>query len=141
MLNYSSEGQKMMDIAIFENEYEQVEYSFQLVNKLYYDNQLKYSIFEKSQEFKDLNEIKKYALIFIDLDLSLKSELDGYSLIEKFIQIKKSLPIIILTGAAKVEDTLKSKGLPAYEILLKPLNYKKLLKVFEKYITTPKIKN
>ena len=123
-----------MKIAIFENEFDQIEYSFKLVNRLYYNDELKFEIFTKSQEFKNIENIINYDLIFIDLDLSVNSDLDGYSLIRKFIALNKKLPIVILTGAAMVEESLKKKSLPPFEILLKPLDYKKLFKIFQYYI-------
>jgi len=123
-----------MEIAIFENEFGLLEYSFDLVNKLYYNNELKFSVFPKSQDLEKPDTIVIYSIIFVDLDLSPSSELDGYALISELIKIRKKLPIVIITGASNVQEKLKQKKLPDFPILLKPIDFKKLFKTFEKFI-------
>lgn len=127
-----------MKIAIFENEYEQVRTSFELVNELFFENSLKYDVFVSSQDFGDFKNIIQYSLILIDIDLSLKSELDGYSLIKEILKIKTNAKIIILTGASRVSEKLKELKMPNYPILLKPLSYQNIYDEFKK-ILPPKI--
>ncbi len=112
-----------MKIAIFENEYQQVEAAFQVVNLLHYNNSLQIQTFPSSQSIGDLDKIKDFDVVIVDIDLSQKSNLDGYSLLRRIEDLDKKTKILILTGSSKVEQTLKEKKLPPYDILLKPLDF------------------
>ncbi len=122
-------------IAIFENEYTSVKGAFDTANLIKFDNSLELIIFPSSQ-VADLNKISEYAAIFIDIDLSSKSELDGFGLIEKIVKIKKEIvkKIIILTGNNKIKEILIKRNLysPPIEIIIKPTDYREISKYLRK---------
>lgn len=123
-----------MKIAIFENEYDTLEMAFNYANKKYYDNQLTYEIFPRSQDFKDLTKIVEYGLVIIDIDLSSMSTLDGFGLIKKIEETIEGKPkILIMTGQALSSNYHNENGLKyEYPILVKSVNYNKIKKEFDK---------
>jgi two-component SAPR family response regulator len=116
-----------MKVAIFENEYESVRFSFETANLIHFDNKIEFSIFPSSQSANTSN-LEEYNVIFIDIDLSSKSLLDGYSLIEKLLGINSTLKnrIVILTGNNKINESLKSRGLNNLKIIIKPTDYEEI---------------
>lgn len=125
-----------MKIAVFENELPQVQGSFDSVNAIYYGGRIDYTFFLSSQDCTPLNQLLDFDLIFVDLDLSVKSEMDGYSLIEEILQINGKAPIVILTGSSDVEEKLKSRNLSHIEILQKPISFEDLRSFISKYLAS-----
>src|SRR5690242_16566314 len=113
-----------MKIAVFENEYTQIESAFKAVNLLYFNNNLTIDTFPTSQSLKPFEDIQNYELVIVDIDLSTKSEMDGFELISKINMLFKTPKIIILTGHSKVNEKLKEKNLPSYPIVQKPIDFK-----------------
>lgn len=125
----------MIKIAIFENEYVEVETAFKALNMLYYQKQLEFTVYRSSQELDDLNKISDYKVVFVDLDLSLSSKMDGYTLIKHFIHINSAINIIIISASSKesILTKLSKKGLPLVPIITKPVDYTDIydkLKIF-----------
>jgi len=56
-------------------------------------------------------------------------EMDGLELLSQVHQLKKNLPVIILTGCATVENGIHSLEEGAYDYVLKPFNTEKLMLV------------
>jgi DNA-binding LytR/AlgR family response regulator len=118
-----------MKIAIFENEFESVKGAFDTANLLYFNEGLVITYFPSSQSASNV-EMKEFDVIFIDIDLSSKSELDGFSLINKFIETNKALigRIVILTGNNKIQEALKARSIDykLIQIIIKPTNYEEI---------------
>lgn len=127
-----------MEIAIFENEYESVRIAFETANFIYFDNKIEFVIFPSSQS-SNVADFSKFKVIFIDIDLSSKSNLDGYALIEKIVGIEASLKrrIIILTGNNKINESLISRGLNNLKIIIKPTDYEEISKNILNIINSP----
>jgi len=109
-----------MKMAIFENEKILFENTFKAVNLLYFNDALEISWFVSSQEIGDLTDLNNYDIILVDLDLSQKSQLDGYAIIKNALQL--NIPpkkIILFTGSDRVKANLKEKGLPDLKIIAK----------------------
>lgn len=121
-----------MKIAIFENEYQQIEAAFEAMNLLYFDNKLEFSVFPSSQNFGPLENLKNYDIAIVDIDLSQNSQLDGYALLKKIENLEKKPKILVLTGSSKVESTLQEKKLPKYDVLLKPVDFSEIHKSLDK---------
>jgi DNA-binding LytR/AlgR family response regulator len=126
-----------MKIAVFENQYDSVKGAFETANLLNYNNTLEIEVFPSSQT-ADLTELTKYLAIFVDIDLSAKSELDGFALIQKIRTINDSLTskIIILTGNNKIKEILKSREIYSklIQIIIKPTNYEEITESINKVI-------
>lgn len=116
----------MKKIAIFENEYESVRFAFETANLVNFNNELKLNNYPSSQSV-DLKEILGNTAIFIDIDLSINSQYDGYTLISKLTQLNQNIAkkIVILTGNNKIQQSLTQLGIisPYLQILIKPTNY------------------
>jgi DNA-binding response OmpR family regulator len=119
-----------MNILIFENEKVEVEGAFEAVNIEYYDSILKFKYFASSQAIGDINNVKDYALVIIDLSLSVKSELDGYHLIKEILKVDGHPNLIILTGALEttVNQRIDELGLPYLPIIKKPVDIDDIFK-------------
>lgn len=117
-----------MKIAIFENEYESVKGAFEAANLINFNNQLDIKVFPSSQK-ANLNKIDEFIVIFVDIDLSSKSELDGFSLIQQIQSIDVNLlqRVVILTGNNKIQEALKNRNID-YKIktIIKPTNYEEI---------------
>ena len=117
-----------MKIAIFENEYKSVKLSFEACNSILFENKLKLVNFTKSQDF-DFEQIKEFDVFFVDIDLSVRSDLDGYKLIKLLIEIDPMVAhkIIVLTGNNKIVENLNNNGIidPIIHnnIVMKPTNF------------------
>lgn len=124
-----------MKIVVFENEYQSVSGAFNASNFLTFENSLNIQNFPSSQSAK-LSEIVKYDVIFIDIDLSSKSDLDGYSLIEHLQKLDKKInkKIVILTGNNKIIESLNLRKIDSTDvsIIIKPTDYEEITKVILK---------
>lgn len=124
-------------IAIFENEYAEIEGVFEYLNDFIYDGKLLIDVFPNSQSMKDLKLLDAYDMIIIDIDLSGKSELDGYGLLKKMEKEKLSYmsKTIIISGhdiATSVEGIPNFKNIP---ILHKAIDFYEVEEMIDKIIT------
>ncbi|GAA3956129.1 hypothetical protein [Hymenobacter algoricola] len=116
-----------MNIVVFENEYSNICASFQAVNLIYFKNKFKITDYASSQTCPDLNNITKDSCIFVDIDLSSKSNMDGFELIEELLRIgfpRKN--IVILTGHVHIADKAMERGLGDLPIVTKPIDFNSL---------------
>jgi len=120
-----------MKIAIFENEYESVRGAFDTANLIDFDNQLKFSIFTSSQ-MADFSLFIDFSAFFVDIDLSTKSVLDGFGVIQKIKDTNQDLlrRIIILTGNNKIKEAMKERNIfdNRIQIIIKPTDYMEITK-------------
>ncbi|MFM8911447.1 MAG: response regulator [Flammeovirgaceae bacterium] len=113
-----------MKIVIFENEFNNLRTSFEAVNLLYFNDSLEFQQFNTFQDFGKIEKLSDFDFAIIDIDLSPKSELDGYQIIEKISELKGKQPkIIILTGHLNIEEQLKARNLPLLPIITKPVDF------------------
>lgn len=121
-----------MKIAVFENEYQSVSGAFSAANLLNFDNALNIQVLPSSQS-AILTEIINFDVIFIDIDLSSKSDLDGYSLIQHLQKLEDSInkKIVILTGNNKIIESLNLRKINStnISIIIKPTDYEEITKV------------
>lgn len=124
-----------MRIAIFENEYQSVSGAFSAANLLNFENALNIQVFPSSQS-ATLTEIVGFDVIFIDIDLSSKSDLDGYSLIQQLQKLDNNInkKIVILTGNNKIIESLNLRKINStyISIIIKPTDYDEISKVIMK---------
>jgi DNA-binding response OmpR family regulator len=117
-----------MKILVFENEFDAIENAFKYLNLKEYSNSLIVDDHPRSQSIGDINNINDYDIVFIDLDLSTRSNLDGFGLIRKIESELSTYPeLVILTGQDVPEDYVSANSLKKkYRILEKPINFSKL---------------
>ena len=124
-----------MKIAIFENEYPSVEGAFNAANLIEFNNQLELKVFSSSQD-AIFHELKEYDVIFVDIDLSAKSQLDGFGVIHKINELDNNLTnrVVILTGNSKIEEILSERGINrnGIQIIIKPTNFKEISNAIRK---------
>lgn len=113
----------MKRIAVFENEKSTVEGAFKVFNILYYNSQLDIKYFPSSQDGEPFSQLSSYDAIIVDIELSIKSKLDGFNLINSILPIVGKDKILIMTGFSKTEDKLREYGLPNIPILPKPVTF------------------
>jgi len=127
-----------MKILIFENEFNAIRTSFDGFNLLYFNNELVFKDVPSSQAFPDLTRISEYNVVIIDIDLSIKSKLDGFQLLQEISKLNiKNLKIIILTGHISISDRLVELGFPELPIINKPINLTTIKKAFDYYGLKP----
>jgi CheY-like chemotaxis protein len=118
-----------MKIAIFENELDSVKGAFDTANLTAFNKTLELEYFTSSQN-ADYSTISNYVAIFVDIDLSQKSNMDGFGVINKIKQIDDALAerIIILTGNNKIRETMKDRSIidDRIAIIIKPTHYEEV---------------
>lgn len=124
-----------MKIAVFENEYDSVKGAFDAANLIGFNNKIELINYPSSQS-ADFGIINEYRIIFIDIDLSAKSDLDGFGLLQKIKNLDAGLikRIVILTGNNKIEESLKERGIYSNQIkiLIKPVDYTEIITIINK---------
>ncbi|MBW2057246.1 MAG: response regulator [Deltaproteobacteria bacterium] len=73
-----------------------------------------------------LTTARHFDLMITDMKMP---EMDGLELLKMTHQLKKHLPVIILTGCATVDNGIHSLEEGAYDYVLKPFNTEKLILV------------
>lgn len=131
-----------MKVLIFENEYEAVKGAFEYANFINFDDSLKFEVYVTSQSF-NFSNINDYQVIFIDIDLSTKSELDGFGIIRKILNEKPEVinKVVILTGNNKISEILKDQiGREInLKIITKPTDFDELTKVIQSIFKINKV--
>lgn len=122
----------MKKILIIEDEFNQFESLFNYVNDIYMGNELSFTNVAKSQDLNPFSSMSTYDMVFVDIKLGNKSELDGYGILKKIetdkIRVKK---IVIFTGNNKISEMLKARGVTGeYEIVTKPVELSRLKELF-----------
>lgn len=126
-----------MRVAVFENEYESVRGAFETSNLVDFNNTISIDVFVSSQS-ADLSRLSDYDVIFVDIDLSAKSQLDGFALIQRIRSNDQNMTsrIVILTGNNKIEEILKDRGIysPSIQIAIKPTNFVTITSAIKKAV-------
>lgn len=124
-----------MKIAIFENEYDSIRGAFEVANLVSFNGELEIKVFPSSQS-ADFSTFDMYSAIFIDIDLSSKSDLDGFGVINKINDLNKNLVkrIVILTGNNRIAESLKERNIQNnnMQIVIKPTDYEEVTKSIKK---------
>ena len=123
----------MKKILVIEDEFNQFESLFNYVNDIYMENELSFTNVVKSQDLNPFSSLSAYYMVFVDIKLGNKSELDGYGILKKIetdnIPVKK---IVIFTGNNKIMEMLKARGVTGeYEIVTKPVELSRLRELFQ----------
>ncbi len=72
------------------------------------------------------DEIRNYNFSVILLDIQMPG-ISGLDLIKKIIEIKPSIPIIVISGTSGVETAVEAIKLGAYDFLEKPVEFERLM--------------
>lgn len=118
-----------MKILIFENEIQEVVDAFKDVNFVDFNNELVFKWIVRSQDFKD-SDLKGVDLIFVDIDLSLRSDKDGYGVIENLINNKNFDKLVIMTGHEVKNRPVNLAGDPI-KLIHKPIILEELREVID----------
>jgi len=124
----------MKKVLIIEDEYEQLEDSFNYINDIYFNNELQFKVVTKSQDIVPFSSICNYDYVFVDIKLAQDTVLDGYGILKKIeadnLAVKK---VIILTANNRIAEMLPSRQVSGqYPVVTKPIDIDELIKVFEK---------
>ncbi|MBU0632610.1 response regulator [bacterium] len=124
----------MNKVLIFENEYADLEPTFKAINLIYFNEKLDITQYNTSQELGSIANTKFFDVIIIDLDLSLKSQKDGYGILEDIKEYDSNIlkQIIVLTGSTKVEEKLHELALENVKISLKPADMDEIAKLIKR---------
>lgn len=126
----------MNKILIIENEYASVKPAFDSANILRFNNKLEFVNISKAQEI-DYQRLNEYSVIFIDISLAKRSDLDGFGIIEKIKSIRLDVlsRIVIITGNNKINDLIDKHNLSNDNItvLMKPIGFQEVERmIYEK---------
>ena len=115
----------LIHIGIFENQFEEIRGAFDICNKFYFGGRLKYEYFASSDAIA-IEDLIRFKLILIDLDLSPKGSLDGYALAKKINDTYPTLPKAIITSSSSVKEKLEENQIAGIQVLQKPFDFEEL---------------
>ena len=123
----------MKRVLIIEDEFEQLEDTFNYINDIYFNNELQFKVVTKSQDIVPFSSICNYDYVFVDIKLAQDTAMDGYGILKKIeadhLAIKK---VIILTANNRIAEMLPSRQVTgSYPVVTKPIDIDELIKVFE----------
>jgi len=115
----------MKRILVIEDEYYDIENSFNMMNVRYYHDTLAIDIKKTYQDVLPLDDLNDYDLIVLDISLGNKSNKDGFALLEdiKNYDVDLFFKILIISGSDYVRSKLDTLGYEGIPSLLKPLDY------------------
>ena len=121
----------MKRVLIIEDEFEQLEDTFNYINDIYFNNELQFKVVTKSQDIVPFSSICNYDYVFVDIKLAQDTAMDG--ILKKIeadhLAIKK---VIILTANNRIAEMLPSRQVTgSYPVVTKPIDIDELIKVFE----------
>ncbi|MBU3938059.1 hypothetical protein KJ942_00950 [bacterium] len=113
-----------MKILIIEDQAELIKNKLDAINLLEFDSKLEFIYAPTSQEAGKVHSFIKYAVIIIDIDLSVNSKKDGIGIITDISNYNKDFlkKVIVLTGSSLVKDSLDNKGFNDIPVLKKPMD-------------------
>ena len=109
----------------------------EIIKGLLENSNLKLDIANNGKEGIEFFKKKDYALILMDIQMPV---MDGYEASEIIRQKNKNIPIIALSANAMKEDIEKSKSHGMNTHLNKPIDVKKLYRIFLQYIPNQFVK-
>ena len=122
----------MKKILIIEDESNQVKNAFEYIKAIYFSGDLEITNVIKSQEIV-FSELGNYDVIFLDITLAKKSEMDGYGILKKIEEERIAVnKIVIMTGNNQISNVLTKRGVKKeYPILTKPIDFNEIKKMIE----------
>ncbi len=126
-------------ILVVEDQMESLKTAFDLANLRKFNGDLQIISVLRSQDIVYTSLMKEYDLIFNDITLASRSQLNGYGIIMKIMDSNYFLidRIVILSVNTKIKDGLKQYVLPeSIEVILKPVTFRQLEEILSKYIST-----
>lgn len=124
-------------IAIFENEFNTLKLTFESANVINFNRELNFNLYESSQ-VADFSQVINMDVIFVDIDLSKKSHMDGFSVIKELLQLDNSIlkKIIVLTGNNNIEENLRNKNINPKQLIIiqKPTDFIEITKSINKVL-------
>lgn len=115
-------------ILIIEDQAESIKCAFDFANRLNFENTLEFKYIPRSQDVDFQNLMDYYDLIFVDITLADKFELNGFGVLSRIIK-ENLFPMerIILTGNSKIKEGLSDNQLPEnIKIVYKPVTFKQM---------------
>lgn len=114
-------------ILIIEDQADSLRSAFDIANALDFNGSLQFEYLPKSQDV-NYNTLKdEYELIFVDITLAIKSEMNGFGIIKKIVDenLFDQSKLFILTGNSQVEEGLEDNGISVpIPIITKPVTFK-----------------
>ncbi|MCD6068974.1 MAG: response regulator receiver protein [Bacteroidetes bacterium] len=115
-----------MRLLLFENEFHLLKTCFDALKVLHFPD-LSYEVLIKSQDLSDFKRADDYDYIFVDINLTDNSNLDGFQIIQKLLE-EGVLPnkICVLTGWVNIQRELENRGLSHICSISKPIKIETL---------------
>ena len=123
-------------ILVIEDMIDTIRGAFELAALSEFNENMIFDFKSRSQDV-DFEHIRKYGLIFVDIELARSSRGDGFAIIRR-LQNSDLYPLnqtLILTGNTVIEEKLIENNInPNIAIVKKPINYEDIAKELKKRI-------
>lgn len=118
----------MSSILVVEDKFKDLEVSFQMMNTMYYDEEMVIDVKSKYQDIGNLAILDSYDVIIIDIDLGTRSSKDGFVLLNEIGKYNGELflKVLVMTGSDLIRKKLDDFGYEKIPLLLKPISYQEL---------------
>ncbi|MDR2993262.1 MAG: hypothetical protein LBV11_05425 [Bacillus cereus] len=125
-----------ISILVIENEFNSIKGAFEAANLFDFDSKLKVKNLDKAQDV-NFDELSSYDVIFLDISLAIKSELDGFGIIQKIKTLNNSddilSKIVVITGDFEIDKKMEEKHLHL-PILKKHINFNDITKMIKQIL-------
>ena len=122
-------------ILVVEDMVNTVSGAFELAALYLFNDQMTFDIVKRSQDI-DFEHIKKYSLVFVDIELAKDSAEDGFAVIRRLLN-SNMYPLdhtLILTGNTVIEEKLIENNIDKHiTIVKKPVAYEDVANVLKDY--------
>ena len=117
-------------ILVFEDEWNTIKGSFELVNIYAFDGRLKCVAISRSQDIDFTSCCDEYQAVFVDITLAKNTQWDGFNIVKeiKGRQLIDLHKVVVMTGNSKVEEKLNEMGVDTdvVKIMYKPIAFNAL---------------
>lgn len=98
-----------------------------------------YEVFISETGEDAINKVKSETPDVVLLDIKLPG-IDGYEVLEKILKIDKDTIVIMITAYEEIDKVVKAIKLGAFDYIVKPFDFNKVLLSIQKALDTSKIK-
>ncbi len=125
-------------ILIIEDQRESIESAFAFANAIGFQDRLDFTYVPRSQDIDFENLSNTYDLIFVDITLAERSQMNGFGIIRHILE-HDHFPqerIVILTGNSKIAEGLRQNGIPEnIETVYKPVTFRQLIPIIQRLLS------
>lgn len=113
-------------ILVFEDDIQSIKGAFDFAKELEFNGNLSIRFAPKSQDV-NMSDLGNYDVIFVDITLAAKTQMDGYAILKKIKEehLVEPFKVRVMTGNSRVEEMMENNGIPEsfFKVVHKPIDF------------------